>query len=72
MYSHDSCSVSGVPWHGVNCMWQCLLEKIAVLAGVPSRVLKDFEMWWCYEKQKIRTLLKQDGSLCSSLMTVIC
>lgn len=41
MYSHNSCSVTGVPWCGVNCMWQCLLEKITFLTRVPSRMLKD-------------------------------
>lgn len=34
-------SGTGVPWCGVNFIWQCLLGKIAFLTGVPSMVLKD-------------------------------
>lgn len=29
---------------GVNCVWQCLLGKIAFLTGVPSTVLEDIVM----------------------------
>lgn len=44
MYSHNSYSVTGVPWCGVRCVWQCLLGKIAFLTGVPSMVLEDVVM----------------------------
>lgn len=41
MYSHNSCNVTGVPWCGLNCLWQCLLGKITFLTRAPSRMLKD-------------------------------
>lgn len=34
----------GLPWCAVDCVWQCLLGKIAFLTGVPSMVLEDVVM----------------------------